>query len=231
MANMFDMSAAFAAKASTSTRIEPGVHNASFVKIEHGTQNTQRGLSEVLILTINVENHGEFSQKFFKPDSTERTDGMYGPNPSPMEHFQIILREILEAVNPDFMKDIEAGNLKLAGNFKQIVNAVAAYTAQFVGTEFKVKFLPNSNGDFSSLPSYPAAIARDGKTLRIANVFIGKNVTLSAAEERKIKAAAVAKPTEMAASKATSTEDLLGGMSTDLGITGDLPEGDDGLPF
>ena len=229
MANMFDMSAAFAAKASTSTRIEPGVHNASFVKIEHGTQNTKNGPSEVMTLTINVENHGEYSQNFFKPNSTERTDGMYGPNPSQMEHFQIILREILEAVNPDFMKDIEAGNLKLAGNFKQIVNAVAAYTAQFVGTEFKVKFLPN--GDFANIPSYPAAIARDGKTLRIANVFIGKNVTLSAAEERKIKAAAVAKPTEMAASKATSTEDLLGGMASDMGITTESDDITSDLPF
>ena len=227
---MFDFSAALSAKASTSSRIEPGIHNATFVKIESSTLNTKNGESDVLALTIDVEGHGEYTQNFFKPTSTERTDGTYGPNPSQMEHFQIILREILEAVNPDFVKDIESGELKMAGNFKQLVKAVGDYTAKFKGVSFKVKFLPQSNG-YASLPSYPAAIARDGKTLRIANVFIGQNVTLSASEERKIKAAAIAAPTDMA-KKAPAT-DILGAVGADLGITTEATGGDDfgDIPF
>lgn len=230
MATGFDFSAALSAKASTSSRITPGVHDASFVKIEHSVLATKNGDSEVLALTIDVKDHGEYTQNFFKPDPSKgRTDGMYGPNPSQMEHFQILLREILEAVNPDFMKDIESGELKLGGTFKQLVNTVANYCAKFKGAEFKVKFMPQSNG-YASIPTFPAAIARDGKTLRIANVVIGANVTLTASEERKIKAAAVAAPTNMA--NRASTADLLGAVGEDLGLTSvETKDEMDDMPF
>lgn len=217
-------------KAATSSRITPGVHTASLVSIEKDVQDTKNGPSDVMALTLNIEDHGNYTQKFFKPTSTERTDGMYGPNPSQMEQFMCIVRQILEAVNPDFGKDIEAGTLKLNGNFNQIVKALGDYCANFTDKQFKVKFMPQSSG-FASIPSFVANIARDGKTLRMTNIVIGENVALTPAEERKIKAAAVAAPSAMPEKKAVNTSDLLGSVMEDLEPASTNDNDDNDLPF
>ena len=92
-----------------------GIHTAAFKGIKKETITTKAGDDmDVMQVTFNVKDFGEYKQNFFAPNSTERTEGQYGPNPSPMEHFLVIVRQILDALDPKFGQDIDAGNSNLS---------------------------------------------------------------------------------------------------------------------
>lgn len=209
----FDFSAALTAKASGNSAITAGIHDATLVSIDKSTITTKNGDSDVMQVVFNIDGASNYTQNFFKPNSTERTKNNFGgDSPSQMEQFSIIVRQILEAVNPNFAEDVANGTLKIAGNFSQIVNTVKTYCAKFPDATFKVKFIP-ANG-FNNISSYPARIDRNGN-LRF-DYIIGQNVTLTPAEVRKIKAAEAAQVTDMPASAGVNTADLLGAVSADM---------------
>lgn len=223
----FDFSSAVAAK-SSGNFLAPGIHKAKFVKVAKTSLHTKAGDDlDVMALTVDIDGYGEYTQNFFKPDpSVGRSDSTFGgQNPAPMEQFFVTIREILEALNPNYEEDLTNGTLAIKGTFAQIVNAVAKYTADYAGTEVEVKLLPQSNG-FASMPSFPAKVNSAGK-LAIQTYFIGHNLTLSNSEKKKIDAAAAARPTNMT-SKADNS-DLLSDMAKDLGIA--TEEAVDDLPF
>ncbi len=140
---------------------------------------------------------------------------------SALDHFLITVREILEAVDPQIIADIDNGTKKLTGNFKAIVEAVKEFTTPGIGTKLQVKLIPQNNG-FASMPSFPARITKNGE-LGIATRIIGHDLTLTASELKKIETAKNAQPTNMA-SKVNVT-DALSDMAEDLGVK------DDDLPF
>ena len=148
----------------------------------------------------------------------------WGPTASPLDHFLITVREILEAVDPQIIKDIDEGTKTLSGNFKQVVDAVKTFTAPMVGkVRVQVKLIPQSNG-FVSMPSFPARITRNGD-LGIATRIIGQNLSLTPNELKRIEAVKNATPTNMASQVDTST--TLNAMSENLGID----NSSDDLPF
>lgn len=208
-----------------------GIHTATFKGIKKETITTKAGDDmDVMQVTFNVKDFGEYKQNFFAPNSTERTEGQYGLNPSPMEHFLVIVRQILDALDSKFGKDIDEGNSPIEGtSFTQVVNSLKKLTTPYIDKEVQIKLLP-VNG-YASMPTFPARIrtTKDGTVLGLGyatTIIAAKDLTLLPKEVKKIETAKNAKPTNMSA---PAKNDLLSGMS-DLLDEGDKDDDSD-LPF
>ena len=207
-----------------SSVLNAGIHNATFKGITKDTINGKDGsVYDVMTLTLDIEGYGEFKHNFFEPTSSERSEGMYGPNPSQQEHFLIAVRQILDAVAPSVSEGIDNGTIKIGGTFTNLVNGIKKHTDEYIGVNVQVKILPGRDG-YNNIPGFPARITKQG-TLGIGTKFIGENLTLSAKELKSIEAAKTAAPTNMAAVQPKKTN-ALDNMGDDLDDD-DLPFGDD----
>ena len=221
--------------------ILPGIHNAKFKSIDFENLTAQSGIAyEVMNLTLDVEGHGEWVKKFFNPamkngqedpTATKRTASTYGPNPSRVEHFMVSLRQIIDALDPEIGKKLDADDVTISGkkvptknlSFMQLVKLIGVLTAPYSGTEVKIKLIPQNNG-YSDFPGFPARITNAG-ALGIASRFITNangTLVISTSEQKKIDAAALSQPTNMASRDTTLNE-----ISDALGIS----TNDDDLPF
>ena len=130
----------------------------------------------------------------------------------------IAVREILEALNPQLITDLDEGKLKLDGTFRDCVKNIKKATDPYVNQEVQVKLLPNNKG-FNSIPSFVAGISKNGN-LTIRTRFIGHDLTLNDRELKMIEAAKTAAPTDM--KKQTSiVEDMQNDLNSD--DSDDLP--------
>ena len=197
-----------------------GIHKAKFNGIEYDTITTQKGEFNVMILKLDVDGYGEFKHNFFEPQSAERQEMQWGPSASQVDHFLIAVRQILDTLNPQLVKDLDEGKITLEGSFAKIVKTIKKLTDEFIGDEVEVKLLPQNNG-FNSIPSFVAGISKNGN-LTIRTRFIGHDLTLNDRELKMIEAAKEAKPTDMK-TKDTSVADKL---REDLG-----EDEDNDLPF
>ena len=218
----FNLNATTGAKEAGSV-LRAGIHNAKFAGINKDSINGKDGsVYDVMSVTFDVDGYGEYKWNVFEPTSSDRTTSMYGENPSQIEHFLIIIRQIVDALDPKIGAGIDNGSVTISGTFSQVVNTVKKLTTPYIGTGVQIKLLPGKNG-FASLPNYPARITKTG-TLGIATRFIAKeNLTLTDYEKKKIDAVNNATPTNMAGDTAAS--DLLDGMKSQM--DDDL----DDLPF
>lgn len=221
-----------------SARLTAGIRGAKFMGVDKGSVELKNGDSaDVLSLKLNIDGYGEYTQNFFVPSEdsdTKRSEGMYGENPSRLEHFLIAVREILLAVAPKAVEaldndkpvvldDDEEVNLSDC-SFAQLVKGLKKITAPHVGEEVQVKLLPQSNG-FVSLPTFCARITKKGN-VGIKTFFIGHDLVLSDSEKRTIDRAQNASPTNMAS--ASNGDDELEELSKKMGLdTNDV----DDLPF
>ena len=176
-----------------------------------------------LSLKVDIDGYGEYVQNFFEPQSDERQEMQWGLSASPLDHFLIIVREILEAVNPQIIDDIDKGKVKLTGTFKQIVNTVKTLTSPFIGTPVQIKLIPQNNG-FAAMPSFVARITKSGD-LGISTWIIGHDLTMTPQELKKIEAAKEAAPTNMATK--ANVSDVLSDMENNL----ESEDDSDDLPF
>lgn len=218
--NMFDMRATTGAKESGKA-LSAGIHKATFNGLTFNNITSQKDGStyKAMGLNLTIDGYGDYTQNFFEPRSDQRTQSQFGENPSPVEHFMIILRQIFDAVNPKIGEGIDNGTIEINGDFANVVKTAMKLTASAVGTEVEVKLVPQSNG-FNSMPTFPAKINRVG-ALGIATRIIGHNLTMSQSEQRKIDAANNARPTNMSTSDST-----LDGIGDALGLgdnNSDLP--------
>ena len=217
----FDMKATTGVKESGKF-LAAGIHKGKFngLSLDAITSQKDGNTYKVMQLNIDVDDYGEYTQNFFEPKSDQRTQSQFGENPSPAEHFMILLRQIFDALSPSIGEGIDNGTTKITGDFSALVKTAAKLTAPFIGTEVEIKLVPQSNG-FASMPTFPAKINRVG-ALGIATRVIGHNIVMSQSEQRKIDAANNARPTNMA-SNDTSIE----GLGDALGLT----DNKDDLPF
>lgn len=191
--------------------LDYGVHDVVFKGISKGTVGKDNEYA-TLAVKLDVAGYGEYIYNLFEPQSSERTPGMYGENPSPTEQFMTALICILKKANPE----VAANPVSISGpTFNDMIKQMAEATASFVGQTTQAKFLPGRNG-FAGLPSYPATINQNG-TL-ILNKFFGDDLVLSARDIKaidKAKAArASARPTDMSQRVAVSS-DVLDSMAYD----------------
>ena len=231
---MFDLTATAGVKEAGKV-LSAGIHNAKFKGVKFNTITSQNNGNtyNTMSLILDIEDYGEFTHNFFEPTSGERTESQFGQNPSPVEHFMVAVREITDAIDPNIGKAVDENNVVVKGkkvniknlDFKQLVTLVSILTEPYIGTEVEVKLIPGSNG-FNQIPGFPARITKQG-VLGIATRFIGHDLVLNQSEQRKIDAAANAKPTNMETVEVASTE----GLAEALGLDTDNKEGDTDLPF
>ena len=199
-------------------RLTAGIKDVTFMGVCFETKTSQKdGNSfKTLALKLDVDGYGPYTQNFFEPQSDERQTMQWGVSASMLDHFLIIVREILEAVDPQIIKDIDSGTKTLTGNFKQICDTIKQWTDPMIGNvKFQAKFIPQNNG-YVSLPTFVARITKSGD-LGIATRIVGKDLTLTPKEQQKVEAANSAKPTTMPNKAA---DDLLNSASEELD---DLP--------
>ena len=208
-----------------------GIHNAKFMGLKKNTITTKNGDDlDVMEVTFDVDGYGTYTQNFFAPKGEERSEGQYGLNACSMDHFLITVRQLLDALNHDFIVDIDAGKPVIEGNnFTQIVNSLKKVTTPYIGKQMQIKLLPQNNG-YSSIPSFPARVrqSKDGTVLGLGyatTIFAEKDLTLLAKEVAKIEAAKNAKPTNMSA---PAKNTLLADMAADFD---DEKDDADDLPF
>lgn len=221
----FNLSDAVSAKEGGKT-LTAGIKDATFmgVMFEKKTSQKTGETYNVMTLKLNIDEYGEYSQSFFEPQSAERQEMQWGLSASQLDHFKIIMTEILEAINPQIVKDIQDGTKTLSGNFKQVVDAISNYTKDMIGTtRVQVKLIPQSNG-FVSMPQYVARITKSGE-LGISTRIIGKELSLTPAEVKKIEAAKTAAPTNM--STVSTTKSTVDSMLDDF----TTEDKEDDLPF
>lgn len=226
---MFDLSTTTGVKEGGKF-LQPGIHNAKFVSIEANNITSQKDGQEykTMKLTLDIDGYGEFTHNFFEPKSADRSAGTYGDNPSPVEHFMVSVRQIVDALDPKIGEDIDNDTITVNGkhvnksnlNFEQLIKLIAVLTKPCAGKEVEVKLIPQSNG-FADIPGFPAKINRNGD-LGIATRFIGHNLVMNQSEQKKIDAAKNAQPTNMK----QVTDGNLGDVASNLGLS----ESDD-LPF
>lgn len=208
-----------------------GIHNAKFVGLKKSTITTKSGDDlDVMAITFDVENFGEYTQNFFAPKGEERSEGQYGLNANSMDHFLITVRQLLGALNPEFIEAIDAGKSPIEGtSFTQVVNSLKKITTPYAGKNMQIKLLPGKDG-YNNIPSFPARVRTNKETGAViglgyaTTIFAESELTLTAREVAKIEAAKNAKPTVMSA---PAKNELLKGMSADF----ETEEKDDDLPF
>ena len=213
----YNFSGAVKAKESGNA-LTAGIKDATFMGVEFANVTSQKtgDAFKTLALKLDIDGYGEYTQNFFEPQSDERKQMQWGPTASPLDHFLITVREILEAVDPQIIKDIDSGTKTLTGNFKQICDTIKQWTDPMIGNvKFQAKFIPQNNG-YVSLPTFVARITKSGD-LGIATRIVGKDLTLTPKEQQKVEAANSAKPTTMPNKAA---DDLLNSASEELD---DLP--------
>lgn len=220
----YDFSSAVKAKTSGNF-LSAGIKDATFKGVDFAVVKSQKSGESfnTLALKVDIDGYGEYVQNFFEPSSNERQEMQWGLSASPLDHFLISVREILEAVNPQIIEDIDKGKVKLTGSFKQIVNIVKTLTSPFIGTKVQIKLIPQSNG-FVSMPSFPARITKSGD-LGISTWIIGHDLTMTPQELKKIEAAKNAAPTDM--TKKAEVSDVLSDMENNL----ESEDEDSDLPF
>lgn len=202
--------------------ITAGIHKAIFkgVKSTPEVINTKSGMSNVMEVTFDV-NGTEIKHRIFEPTSGERKPNSWGGmTPSQEDEFLINIRQILEALVPDIVKDIDNETKQIGSTFTDIVKATSFYTKDKVGTEVELKFLPN--GRYANIPSYVARIDRDNKTLGIRTRWIGHNLTLTNQEQQQISAQSNAAPSNMPKDK-SDLMDMIGKEAQIKASSDDLP--------
>jgi len=209
-----------------------GIHNAKFIGVKKNTITTKAGDDlDTMEITFDVENYGTYTQNFFAPGNDGREKNQWGGyNASSMDHFLVIVRQLLDALNPEFGKAIDEGNSPIEGDtFTKVVNSLKKITTPYSGKTMKIKFLPQQNG-YVAIPAFPARVrtTRAGEVVGLGfatTIFAAEELTLLAKEVAKIEAAKNARPTNMSA---TAKNDLLADMAADLDE--DKDDSDD-LPF
>lgn len=226
----FDMKAT-ASMVEGGKSLTPGIHKAKFEGIDVDVFEIKNGpkagtSSNVMNINLTIDEYGPYSQAFWEPTSNERSAGMYGDNPSQVEQFMVLLRQIFDAVDPTIGEKIDSGEITLSGSFIQIVKAAKKLLLPKVGEEVEIKLIPDNKG-YCHIPSFPAKCTKNG-ALGIQTRVIGHNLTLSSSEVKKIEAAKNAKPTDMATKK--EAKELLDDLGMDMKPSNsldDLPFGDD----
>ena len=208
--------------------LSAGIHKAKFNGLDLSSVTSQKDGSvyNTMSIKLDVDGYGDYMQNFFEPKSAERTQSQYGQNPSQVEQFMVALRQIFDALDPAIGEKFDTDNVVVNGkkvsiknlDFTQLVKLSKILTDAYIGADVEIKLIPQSNG-FNAFPGFPAKINR-ASALGIATRFIGHDLVLSQSEQKKIEAAANARPTNMQ-SAADSTLNEIG---TALGVdNSDLP--------
>jgi hypothetical protein len=134
------------------------------------------------------------------------------PQPSNVESMMLLFKHVIDAVNPEVAKAIDAKTKSLtAGSWDDLRKLVIDILDGKKGASTRIKLLKNSKTGEATFPGFFAALTKEGSAY-IKNNFIGPKITFSTYELQRISKEAEAKPTktsEFALAPDTSNQDGL----------------------
>ena len=202
--------------------LKSGIHKVKFVSLEYITGT---GWEAMDVKFNSTSGSGTHSERVFAPKDDIRKDNRFGgKNASPKDHFICKWKQILMAISPDTIKQIDAGTLSVSANsFKGFVTKLSALVVDSVGVETSIKLVPGKDNNVQ-FPGFPGSINKEGN-LFIKNKFIGENLALTDAEIKEISNRSNAAPTK--AADLNDLEDELSDTSSVKDSSADI----DDLPF
>lgn len=185
------------------------------------------------VLQIKFANEeGMYTETIFEPNekSLERSsrddkNGNKVESPSGLESMMLLIRHLIDAVNPKLGEKIDAGTtpMNVAG-WDNLCAFVKKATDPGIGSATKIKLIKNNQG-YARFP-YFARIRKDDNKAIVSNNFIGDSVFFSDYEMKQQEKQASAKPTPIA-SIGVDVADPFVGAANDASEAGmDLPDFD-----
>ena len=169
------------------------------------------------VFKISFENEeGYYAETIFEPrddDYKRRESDFNGQkiiNPARLEEIQLIVAQLVEAVNPGGMAKLAGKNIP---DFKTLCAYITKLTKEHVDTEVELKLILDKKGK-ARLP-FLAALNKEGKLYPKTN-YVGKDLYFTdkeVADINKIKSAAPTDTTKLLAEKQQEYE--AGGTSID----------------
>lgn len=174
------------------------IHEVRFDGCEKASFNAKDGSGKVYdTLQIKFSNsEGIYSHTIFEPreEDMQETEGMFGKQPAAFMHTLLLIKQLIDAVNPELGKAIDEGKKQLNPNswdlFKDLV-IKATDTGKGIIT--KIKLIKTNNGSVT-LPKYIAAYNKAGN-MYCRTTCIGNNIFFSAKELENMNKVANAAPT------------------------------------
>lgn len=217
--SMFNMGGVKNVQVVSNNFLSAGIHNVIFKGL-----NKANHCNAIELHFEAVDGSGVHNEYIFEPNSDERKQGTYGINPSDAENFMCKIKQIIDALDPELARKIEAnGDNFTAPDFDGFINILKKYLDKKVGVQTQIKLIP-ANGNFVRFPGYVARLNKDN-VIYMTTKFIGDNLVLTAREKDAIDNVSQAKPTDM--SKRKNELDDIREDFDDINIE----DNNDGLPF
>lgn len=150
------------------------------------------------VLDIKFSNdEGAYSHRIFEPsgDDFEDRTSQYGKNPSNVKAMMLLFKHLIDAVNPELGKKIDAKESKInAESWKGLRKLMIEATKPGIGKETKIKLVANKDG-YASFPFFASYNKKE--ELYMSSYFIGNSIYFSPKELTKINTIKSASPTPM----------------------------------
>ncbi len=177
------------------------IHDVTFDGCEaRDIQGVQDPSKTYHVLDIKFSNdEGYFTHTMWEPRDSdmEDTQGSFGPTPSNVKSMMLLLKHLIDAVNPELGKQIDNKEKTLnSTSWDQLRQTVVKATEPGIGTKTKIKLITRKskeNNTTSAFPSYIASYSRTGQ-LYLRTNFIGDKIFFTNKELEAMKKQVTAKP-------------------------------------
>ncbi len=176
---------------------------------------------EFHVLDIKFSNaDGTFTHTIWEPSDDngdfDDREGLY-TSPSVYKEIMLVLKHLIDAVNPSLGKAIDAKEKSLStSSWNALRDLIVDVTKESIGCKTKIKLVKNNKG-LAVFPSFVAGYSKTGN-LYLKTNFIGNNVFWTNKELEKMKNEKTATPTPVDDIKKDTPQK-------------ERPEFDDELPF
>jgi len=184
------------------------IHEVTFKGIEERDIQGVKDASAVYkVLDIKFANaKGYYTETVWEPKAadferrkgTNTKTGAETTSPSNVENMMLLFKHIIDAVNPELGKQIDAKEKKIsAPDWIQLRKLMVTTTEKFNGASIKIKLIKNNKGE-ARFPYFSILTREAPHTAIVVGNFIGESVYFSAYEKQQIDKAATATPTNVA---------------------------------
>lgn len=176
------------------------IHKVNFKGIEFKTLDGKKDENmKYNVMQISFENeNGYFTHMAFDPGDNGNTrrsfewNGQEIAQPSPAEEMQLLVGQLLMAINPEGLAKLAGKNIS---GFEKLVKAVTQLTDPFKETEVEIKIMPSKDGT-PRLPIF-ASLNRQGELYVSSNFIAKEGLFFTDKEKQQIEKILNATPTNV----------------------------------
>lgn len=193
----FDQTAGISQSTTRQQLAGNAIHEVTFDGCEirdfDGVQNPNQKFHNLDIKFSNAD--GVFVHTVWEPRDSDMEDrvGPFGALPSNAKAMMLLFKHLIDAVNPELAKKIDAGEVKITANdWNKLREVMVKATDPGKGKATKIKLLKNNKGE--AIFPYFANYNRAG-ALSMSTNFIGDHIFFTNKELTRIEKESKATPT------------------------------------